>query len=137
MPSSSSSSSSFFYVYIPATSPLRQARIAVILSLVSMILLLLRYNCIPLHQSSNFVWSLSNYPGSRTMLFNMTAYTFSFIAGAGASATDISVSVCLYSFEISFMICKNSSCSDNASISFILLELVLVSLYSLHYIYFV
>ena len=52
---SSFSSLSFFCVYIPATPPLRQARIAVILSSVLLTLLLLRNSLIPLHQSSNFV----------------------------------------------------------------------------------
>ena len=69
----SSSSSSFHCTYIPTTSPLRQARIAVILSLVSMTLLLLRNNLIPFHQSSNFVWLPSNYPGSGTMFFSNPA----------------------------------------------------------------
>jgi len=69
VPSSSSSSSSFFCVYIPATPPLRQARIAVILSSVSRTLLLLRNNRIFLHQSSNFVQSPSNHPGSGTIFF--------------------------------------------------------------------
>ena len=49
VPSSSSNSSSFLCVYISATPPLRQARIAVILLLVSMTLLLLRNSLIPLH----------------------------------------------------------------------------------------
>ena len=47
--SSLSSSLSFFCAYIPAIPPLRHSRITVILSSVSMILLLLRNNCIPLH----------------------------------------------------------------------------------------
>jgi len=98
-----------------------------------MTLLLLRYNCIPFHQSSNFVWSLSNYPGSGIMLFGMTAYMFLFIAGA--SVTNISVSICLYSFEASSVICKDPSHSNNVSILFVLLELVLVC--SLHYTCFV
>ena len=93
--SSSSSSLSFLCVYIPATPPLRQARIAVILSLVSMTLLLLRNSLISLYQSLNFVWSLSNHPGSSTMFFGIFVYTFSLLtAGAGASATNISMSVC-------------------------------------------
>ena len=136
VPSSLSSSLSFFCVYIPTTPPLRWAKIAVILLLVSMILLLLRYNCIPLYQSSNFVWSPSNHSESRTMLFGMTAYTFSFIV-AGAGTINISVSDCLYLLEASSVICRDSSYSNNAFILFVLLELVLVFLHSLYYIYFI
>ena len=133
MLSSLSSSLSFFYAYIPAIPLLRQARIAVILSSVSMTLLLLRNNCIPLHQSSNFIWSLLNHPGSETMLFGMTACTFLFIASTGAG----DMSVCSYLLEASSVICKNPSHSNNASLSFILLELILVSFCSLHYMCFV
>ena len=114
---------------MPATPPLRWARIAVILLSVFMTLLLLRNSLIPLHQSSNFVQSLSNHPGSSTMFFGIPACTFSLIA-AGAGATDISVSICSYSLEVSSVICKDSSHSDNVLILFILLELVLVSLHS-------
>jgi len=77
VPNSSSSLSSFFYVYIPATPPLRQARIVVILSSVSMTLLLLRNNHIPLHQSSNFVQLLSNHSGSGTIFLGNPACPFS------------------------------------------------------------
>ena len=87
VPISSSSSLSFFYVYISTTFLLRRAKIAVIL-------LLLRNNCIPLHQSSNFVQSPSNHPGSSTMFFGILACMFLLIT-AGTGATDISVSVCL------------------------------------------
>jgi len=48
----------------------------------------------------------------------------------GTGISDISVSVCLYSSEALFSICKDPSYSDNASISSILLELILVSLHS-------
>ena len=128
VPSSSSSSSSFFCAYISATPPLRRARIAVILSSVLRTLLLLRNSRIPLHQSSNFVRSPSNYPGSGTIFFGTPAWTFSLFATAtGAGATDISsVVVCSYSSKASSVICKDPSCSDSASISFVLLELVLV-----------
>ena len=98
VPSSSSSSSSFFYVYMPAISPLRRARIIVILSSVSMTLLLLRNNHIPFHQSLNFVWSLSNYPGSSTIFFSISVYMFLLLiagASASASAVDISMSILL------------------------------------------
>ena len=100
-----------------------------ILLSVSLTLLLLRNNCISLNQFLNFIQSPLNYPGSSTMFFGVTAYIFSLIA-AGASATDISVSVCLYLSEASSVICKDLSCSDNTLILFVLLELVLVSLCS-------
>ena len=126
-------------MYIFTIPPLRRARIAVILLLVSMTLLLLRNNLIPLYQSSNFVWSLSNYPESSTMFFGILAHLFSFTvgAGAGAGAVDISVSVLSSLFEASSVICKDPSHSDNASILFVLLELVLVPLCSLHYMCFI
>ena len=109
-----------------------------ILSLVSRTLLLLRNNRIPLHQSSNFVQSPSNHPGSGTMFLGNPAYMFSLSAtAAGAGATDISsVVVCSYSSEASSVICKDSSRSNSASISFVLLELV-VSFYSYCYMCFV
>ena len=92
--SSSSSSSSFFYVYMPVISPLRQARIVVILSSVSMTLLLLRNNHIPLHQSLNFVWSLSNHPRSSTIFFSISVYIFLLlVAGTGASAGAVNISM--------------------------------------------
>ena len=123
-------------MYISATPPLRQAKIAVILSLVSMTLLLLRNSRIPLHQSLNFVRSPSNYPGSGTILFGISADTFLPISTAmGAGAVDISVSVCLLvSFEASSVILRDPSLSDNASKLFVRLELVLVILrsYVLH-----
>ena len=125
----SSNSSSFFCAYIPATPPLRQAKIAVILSSVPLTLLLLRNSLIPLHQSSNFVRSPSNYPGSGTIFFGIPADTFPPISTAmGAGAVDISVSVRLYlSVEASLLICRDPSRSDNASTLSVLLELVLSS----------
>ena len=74
------------------------------------------------------------------MLFDITACIFLFAsagAGAGAGAADISISVFLYLLEAFSMICKDPSCSDNASISFVLLELVLVPFHSLYYMCFV
>ena len=62
-----------------------------ILSSVPLTLLLLRNNLIPLHQSSNFIQSSSNHPGSRTMLFGIPANSFT--AGVAAGAVDISMSV--------------------------------------------
>ena len=92
VPSSSSSSSSFLYAYMSATPHLRRARIAMILLSFSITLLLLRNNLIPLYQSSNFVWSPSNHPGSSTMLLGIIACMFSF---ASAGDPDISVFICL------------------------------------------
>ena len=106
-----------------------------ILLSVPLTLLLLRNNLIPLYQSSNFVQSLSNHPGSRTMLFGIPADSFT--TGVAAGAVNISVSICLSFVEASSLICKNSSCSDNASISFILLELVLISSCSYCYACFI
>jgi len=79
VPNSLSSLLSFFHAYIPATPPLRCARIAVILSSVSITLLLLRNNLIPLYQSSNFILSLLNHPGSRIMFLGIIACLFVFI----------------------------------------------------------
>ena len=110
---------------MPTIPPLRHARIAVILLLVSMILPLLRNNLISLYQSSNFVWSLSNHPGSGTILLGIVAYMFSF---AGTGATDISLSDCSYiSSEALFMIFKDLNLLNNTLISFILCELILFS----------
>ena len=72
------------------------------------------------------------------MFFGIPAYTFSFIATASAGAVDISsVVICSYLLEASSMICKNPSCSDNALILFVPLELVLVFLHSLNYTCFI
>ena len=135
VPNLLSSLSSFFCMYILATPSLRWARIAVILSLVSITLLFLRKSQISLHQSSNFIQSLSNHLGSGIILFSMRAYTFLLII---TGATDISVSVYLFiSSKVLFVIYKDPNHSNSTSISFILLELVLVSLCSFHYICFV
>ena len=105
-----------------------------ILSSVLLTLLLLRNNLISLHQSSNFIQSPSNYPGSRTMLLGIPAD--SFITGVIAGAVDISVFICSSLVEASLLICKDPSYSDNASISFVLLELVLAS-HGLYYTCFI
>jgi len=109
----------------------------VILLSVSITLLLLRYNCIPLHQSLNFIWSLLNHSESRTILLDIIACLFMFIIDAGTGVVNISISDHLYSSEALFMICKDSSCSDNISILSVLLELILAPLCSLHYICFI
>ena len=82
---------------------------------------------IPLHQSLNFIQSLSNYPGSGTIFLGNSAYTFSWpVTAIGAGAVDISVSICSLSVEASSVILRDSSHSDNAFILFILLELIVV-----------
>ena len=88
-------------------------------------LLLLRNSRIFLHQSSNFVQLLSNHPGFGTIFLGNPVCPFSWFVVTGA--TNISVSVHSLLIEASLLICKDSSHSDNASISFILLELVLTS----------
>ena len=107
-----------------------------ILSLVSMTLLLLRNSHILLYQSSNFIQSLSNHPGSRTIFFGIPANIFPPISTAmGAGAVDISVSIrSLVLFEASSVILRDLNLSDNASKSFVCLELVLFILcsYMLH-----
>ena len=134
VPSSLSSLLSFLCVYMPATPQKRCTKIAMILSLVSMTLLLLRNNLISFHQSSNFIQSLSSYPRSRTILLGITACLFSF-ASTGAGATDISLSDRLYvSSKASFVIFKDHNLLDNASISFVLCELVLSSHGLYHYV---
>ena len=86
-----------------------------ILLLVSMILLLLRNNLIPFYQSSNFVLSPLNHPGSRTIFLGITACSFMFIV-TGAGTTDIALSNCsIVSSKILFVICKDPSHSDSAS----------------------
>jgi len=89
----------------------------VILLSVPVTLLLLRNNLISLHWSSNFVLSLLNHPGSRTILFGIPAYLFCMVAGT--SATDISFMYSVISSEaFSSVILNDHNCSDNASISF-------------------
>ena len=94
--------------------PLRQARIAVILLSISITLLLLRNNLIPLHQSSNFVLFLSNHSGSRTIFFSNSAYPLF----CPTSAVNILSSFSIVYSKASSVICRDSSYSDNASISF-------------------
>ena len=93
-----------------------------ILSSISVTLLLLRNNLIHLHQSSNFIQSPSNHPRSGTMFLSISAYAILLFT---AGAVGISVSICLSSFETSFVILKDPSLSNNALISFVLLKLVL------------
>ena len=108
-----------------------------ILLSVPLTLLLLMNNLIPLHQSSNFDRLPSNHPGSGTMFFGNPAWMFSLTAAVVvACATDISVSIYLYLLiEASSLFCKDPSRSDNTSILFVLLELILSS-HSFHYMCF-
>jgi len=69
------------------------------------------------------------------MLFGIP--TDSFTTGVAAGTADISVSICSLFIEASSLIYKDSSHSDNASISFVLLELVLISSCSYCYVCFV
>ena len=69
------------------------------------------------------------------MPFGIPACTFSLVA---TSAIDIIVSVHSFSLKTSSSeIFKDPNLSDNASISFVLLEPVLSCLHSFHYICFV
>jgi len=65
---------------------LSQASTVVILLSAATTLLLLRNSLIPLHQSSNFVLSPSNYPGSGTIFFIIVFL----LCIAGTDAIDIS-----------------------------------------------
>ena len=100
--------------------PLSWANTAVILSSVATTLLLLRNNWIPLHQSLNFVLSLSNHLRSRTMLFGIIVYMFSlYTASTGAvdisSVSGIAGSVLLFD-TLSLVILNNPNISSNTSI---------------------
>jgi len=68
------------------------------------------------------------------MFLGIPACAFSLFA---TGAMDISVSVCSSSLEASSVILKDPSCSDNASISFVYLELVVVLSCSFSYMCFV
>ena len=105
-----------------------------ILLSVPVTLLLLKNSLIPLHQSSNFVQSLSNHPGSGTMFLGIFTCVFSLFT---AGAVDISVLVCSSLLEASSIILRDPSHSDNTSILFVLLELILFCLHSLHYMCFI
>ena len=110
--------------------PLSWASTAVILLSAAITLLLLRNRRIPLYQSSNFIWLPSNHPGSSTIFFSNSAWPFSWpitSIDAGAGATDIFVSVqLLLVLSSKASICRDSNHSDNASISSVCLELVVV-----------
>ena len=73
------------------------------------------------------------------MLFSIIAYALLLIV-TSASATDISLSDCLYiSSKALFVICKDPSLSDSASILSVHLELisVLLIVYATHVLFFV
>ena len=71
---------------------LSSTTLIVTLSSIAMTLLLLRNNCISLHQSSNCIQLLSNNPQSETMLFNITIYAIS-LCTTRVDTIDISVSI--------------------------------------------
>jgi len=100
------------------TLPLKQARISVILLSVVVILLFWTNNWIPLHQFSNFVLFLSNYPRSETMLLDITVCS---LYTTSTDTIDISsiLSISVISSKISsFVILNNLSHFDSASILF-------------------
>ena len=99
---------------MPAIPSLRQTMIAMILLLVSIALLLLRNNLIPLYQSLNFALSLLNHPRSGTMfLGTLACLLFSCV---NISAVDISSMYSIVFSEALFVIYKDPSLSDNVSI---------------------
>ena len=109
------------------------------LLLVSKTLLLLRNNYIPLHQSSNFVLFLLNYPRSRTIFFGVAACILLFVI-ANTGTADIFSSDCSYiSSKTLSVICKDPSLFNNASISFVYFELIVVLLmvYAIYVLFFV
>jgi len=109
----------------------------VILLSVSMTLLLLKNNYISLHQSLNFVLFLLNHPGSKTIFLGTIAYLFVFII-TSTGAIDIALSDhSIVLSKILFVICKDPSHSDSASILSVFLKLILVPLCSLYYMYFI
>jgi len=108
---------------------------AAFILLVSKILLLVRNNCIPLHQSLNFVLSPSNYPRFRTILFGITVCMLLFVI-ASAGAADISLFDHLFILlEASFVIFKDPNLSNSVSISFVLYKLVLFFLWSIPHVF--
>ena len=99
---------------MPTMPSLGQARIAMILLSVIITLLLLRNNHIFLYQSLNFIWSPSNYPGSRTILLGITACSIVFFT-TGTSTIDI-VSIVFISvvlFKVSSSVIFNDSNHSN------------------------
>ena len=101
--------------------PLSWANTVVILSLVITTLLLLRNNCISLHQSSNFVLFPSNHSRSGTILFGVVVCMFSlYTAGTGAvnisSVSDVASFVLLFDM-LSSVIFSDPNISSSASIA--------------------
>jgi len=86
-------------------------------------LLLLKNNWIPLYQSSNFIWSLLDYPKFGTMLFGIIAYAvLLYTTGIGAVniSSDVADSVVLFLSEVySLVIFNDSNISSNASMSIV------------------
>ena len=108
---------------------LNQARIAVIFSSATTTLLLLRNKQIPLYQSSNFVLSPLNYPGSRTIVFVgvLLLYTASASAVDILSVSGIAGLVLLFD-TLSSVILNDPIISSNASIVFSFCPAVLADL---------
>ena len=98
--------------------PLSQASTAVILLLAAITLLLLRNKWILLHQSSNFILSPLNYPGSGTIVFVSMLLVYTASASAGAvnilSVSGVAGSVLLFD-TLSLVILNDPSISSNAS----------------------
>ena len=78
-------------------------------------LLLLRNNCILLYQFSNFIWFLSNYSGSRTILFCVTVFDIVSVSAASVFA----LKILLHAIYVIFVPSKASSSMilDNSNIS--------------------
>jgi len=92
---------------------------------VAVTLSLLRNKWIPFYQALNFIWSLSNYPGSGTMLFNITIYTISTSTSANTVniSSSVSNSVVLFLSEAySSVILNNLSIYSNISIVMVCLD---------------
>ena len=99
------------------------------------------YNLVVLEEQSDisplvFEFCLVTVKPSWVQYYALRHYCL-YILVACAGVPNISVFAGLYLFEASSVICKDLSCSNNASISFILLELILVSLCSFHYTCFI
>ena len=109
-----------------------------ILLSVALTLLFLKNNHIPLHQSSNFIQLLSNNPGSRTILFSITAYTI-LLYTAGISTVNIfsnAGSVVLFPSDVySLVIFNDPNISSSTSLSSVVswLCLSILSVYGFYY----
>ena len=98
--------------------PLSQTSTVVILSSTTITLLLLRNSWILLYQSSNFILSPLNHPGSRTMLFVSMFLLCTAVTGAVniSSVSGIAGSV-LWFNTLSSVILSDPNISSNTSIT--------------------